>query len=129
MNPATARYLDGPKLVDWLRRLRILEEDLRVQVGDRWEVRIRRWADGSAASVFIADELLCSLGVCLGEVPDDFYREPPRRGAGDFTPIGGRKINRILDLRKDGLSFAEIGRRVGCDSKTAKAHVLKAGLA
>lgn len=126
MSPATASYLDGPRLVAWLHRIGALEGYGSVQLGRRGEVRIRRWRDGGAASIGVADELLCSLGVCLGEVPDEFYRDPPADGW--TRRLGAEEIERILALHDDGLTFAEIGRQVGCDGKTAKSHVLKAGL-
>lgn len=119
MNPETAQWLDGPKLVAWLKRLHILT-DPALQVGGNHASTLRKWELGVAASVYTADTVLHKLGVCLGEIPDEFYREPPDRTTNKTgKPISSEKVAQIRRLRRRGLSFAEIGRRVGVSGKSA----------
>jgi hypothetical protein len=125
VSPETATYLDGARFVEWLEDRRLINpvETLRGQVGDRWESTVRRWRN-RPAQVYVVDQFLCSIGVCLGELPDDLYCEPPKRGRGKrITP---QKARRIRQLASEGVSYAEIGRRLHICHKTAAVHA-KAG--
>jgi hypothetical protein len=126
MSPESAEWIDGPRLVAWCEGLAVIDlEDLKTQIGSRWETRVRAWRDGGAAHVYTVDEFLCSRGVCLGEMPDEFWRDPPSRSA-QAVEIPKEKSERILRLFKLGWNYADIGRIVGCDKKTARSHVRKA---
>jgi hypothetical protein len=123
VDPTTAMYLDGPGIVAWLEEGLIIDsEESPRYLHPNHRSAIERWRRGSAASIYTADEVLCKLGVCLGELPDDLWREPPETSA---NAIGGDIRARILRLWELGWNYADIGRIVGCDKKTAKSHILQ----
>lgn len=126
MNPLEATHLDGPKLIAWIRGRGLLHKGhVKSEVGKRWECQVRRWEHGRAVKIPTADEFLVALDIALGEVPDEIYRIRPAQAG---SPISAHAHERILQLGSDPkLTFAAIGRLVGCDPKTAKAHLVKAG--
>ncbi|HYJ22537.1 MAG TPA: hypothetical protein VEW07_10995 [Solirubrobacterales bacterium] len=117
-------WLDGPKLVAWLED-RYLLTDPRGQLGKEGSDRISKWKAGRAASVYTADRILLDLGVCLGELPDSLYRGNPREGTANER-IDAETRRRIVALAHEGKNFSQIGKAVGCDSKTAARYVRKA---
>ncbi len=117
-------FLDGPKLVAWLED-RFLLTDPRAQLGKEGSDRISKWKAGRAANVYTADRILLKLGVCLGELPDDLYRDNPRTGIANER-VGDEARERIIALAQQGKNFSQIGREVGHDSKTVARYVRKA---
>lgn len=127
MNPVVATHIDGPALIPWLaHRLGMPVGELSSFVGRRWETRIHRWRKGTAAKVETVDELLCELNVCLGEIPDDFYRDRPKI---DFSPIPPETVTRIVELGSAGEhTLTEIAREVGASRATVRDRLAKAGV-
>jgi DNA-binding CsgD family transcriptional regulator len=124
MNPSIATHLDGPKLIAWLReRGSLPTTGLNSYVGKRWECQVRRWANGRALHVHTADEFLLSIGVQLGEVPDDLYRAAPGRLT---APVSEEERARMVALRGEGLPVGTIARRLGRDHNTVKRYVAEA---
>lgn len=115
-------WLDGPKLVTWLEETGILTCPT-VQLGED-ECRIRRWRDGCAASYYAADRILCKLGVCIGELPEDFYRERPENGR--RAPIDAATKKRMVRLYRKHGNFAAVARVVGRGEKTVARYVREA---
>lgn len=127
LDPSTATHLDGPKLVDWLYDRGALPRDgLKGFVGKRWESQVRRWRKGRAVRIGTADEFLLSLGVQLGEVPEECYRHVPGPRAIQVTE---EEADRMAALRSRGLSIGEIARQIERDHNSVKLHLRKAGIA
>jgi hypothetical protein len=121
MGTAAMTFIDGPRFVAWLRdRGALGGGSLTRQVGERWESSVRRWEKGRAVFVHTADEFLLTLGVQLGEVPEDLYRRGTK-GRGNEVTEGERA--RMWALRDDGLGIGEIARLLGRDHKTIRNHL------
>lgn len=104
-------WLDGPKLVAWMEENGL--DCPKRQLG-AYEYRVRRWKQGSAASVWVADDVLTTIGCCLGELPDDLYREPPMRNK--IPPATARKAVKLIE---SGMNPTDAARVLRIDPKTA----------
>jgi len=125
------------QLLDWIdgaRLLRWLEEDRRAikpnQTADdfgRHGRMVRSWrTENRKTRVHIVDEFLCSIDVCLGEVPDDCFCEDPRFHKVPHVPVSSEKSERIAKLRELGWTVGEIAAMVGVTRRTAERHSRKA---
>jgi hypothetical protein len=109
-------WLDGPKLVSWLKHNAGLTSP-KAQLGKR-EYLIRRWRDGGKASVWLVDSVLVELGVCMGELPDEVWTSPPSRG----TPIAQEFVVEIRRRLAVAESVISISRALGVDPKTVRRY-------
>ena len=127
MNPLDAKHLDGPKVVEWLEERNLLKPTREAAVGKNLAYRLRHWEKGAAAEVYAVDRLMCRVGRALGELPDDFYREPPAHWKGGIKrAMSDEKVELIHALAADeSLTYTQIGDRVGCNRRTV-AKYLKA---
>jgi hypothetical protein len=72
MNPD---WYDGPKLAEWICAKGVLDE-LHYR-SPSWRA-VNRWKNGSAASVYAVDRVLCEVGMHISEIPDEFATDDPR---------------------------------------------------
>ena len=123
----TAEYMDGAGVIAWLEERHLLDTgESLTYLGERFRNAVHRWKSShNVASVYLVDELLCSLGVCLGELPDELYRNGPVPG-GRSLDDGVRE--RIVALRRLKWTQREIAAIVGVDQKTVRVYLRKAGL-
>lgn len=69
-------WIDGPKLVAWLKLRGFQARPHFV----KYAHRIEHWQKGGRANVYTVDDLLTRLGYHLSELPEDFWTAPPRYG-------------------------------------------------
>ncbi len=109
ISPETAEWLDGPRLVEWLR-----ENGLRSakgQLGGSLERAYGRWREGGMASVYTVDQVLVKLHLHLTDIPESLWAFGRRRRDGGIDSSGRRE---------------EILRRLGAgDSVSAVARDLR----
>jgi hypothetical protein len=113
--PPQTDWIDGPKLVAWLEESDILTA-VSIQVGRDDECRIRAWRGGGAADYYVADRILCKLGVCIGELPESFFRSAPDRTIHGRVDTATER--RIVRLYREHQSFRAVARIVGRGEKT-----------
>jgi hypothetical protein len=113
-------WLDGPKIVTWLEESGILTCP-SIQVGREDECRIRAWRGGGAADYYVADRILCKLGVCIGELPESFFRSAPDRTI--TGRVDAATEQRIVRLYRTHQSFRAVARIVGRGEKTVARYV------
>lgn len=119
VDPTTAEWLDGPGLIEWLEAHGGLEYP-SIQLGTD-ERRVNIWRAGGKANVFAADRVLCRLGVCLGELPDELWTTPPLPGGGGISPEKAEEmVRRVLEAKE---AAARVARDLGCDPKTVRRYV------
>lgn len=126
MSPETAMWVDGAKLVRWLEDdLHLIDDEQLGAHGRRWERSVRAWKnEGRRAHIYTVDEFLCTLGVCLGEMPDEFWVDESVRG--NAAEIDDTMKLRILKLWDLGWAKNEIAAIVGVGRDTVRRHVRKA---
>ncbi len=112
-------WLKGEELRDWLERTGILT-DIRAQLGRHDERCVQHWRAGAAVHVYTADRILCKLGVCLGELPDSMYREPPRRSPS--KRFGDAEVAKLRQLLKTEKTNREIAEAVGCSARSVRKY-------
>jgi hypothetical protein len=135
------RYLDGPRLVEWLEAeglVYIDEDDRRSTCGLRSEGsyctaydmdgrqsfmrRFSEWRSGSTASVYTVDEFLIARGRHLSELPDDLYVSHRRA-----TVESGVRSEAVA-LYAAGVGPREVGRRLGVNESSVDRWARRAGL-
>lgn len=72
----SGEWLDGPKLVAWLRKNDCKLTEPYIGYHAR---AARHWREGAAVSVYEADKVLTKLALHLELVPEDVWRGPPTR--------------------------------------------------
>jgi hypothetical protein len=122
ISPETAEWLDGPRLVEWLR-----ENGLRSAkaLGARLERRLGDWRQGTAASVYVLDEILVQLHLNLRDIPDDLWVETPYQHGRESVSQTRREVVRLTRL---GFSTSAIAEQLGRDPSTVREHRRKAGM-
>jgi hypothetical protein len=129
MSPETATHIDGLRLVRWLEDdVRALDAARLEAMGDRFGRMIRGWKEGRVSSVYAVDETLCALGVCLGEVPAEFYCEDPRIGK-TGKALSPEKKASIVKLCRLDWTRREVACILGVDATTVERHMRKAATA
>ncbi len=103
-------WLDGPKLVAWLRSQ---GADLTApSVGHR-ERAIRHWRRGGLAMLSTADELLVHLGLTLASVPGDCWvtaNPRARRFSAQVRAAAARRVRAGADPQR-------VADEVGCSRR------------
>lgn len=122
---AATDWLDGPKLVAWLEGTGLLT-NASIQVGRDDESLIRGWRGGRAANYYVADRVLCRLGVCIGELPPSFYRSEPARSGHRRAPVDSATKRRMVRLYREHRSFRAVAQIVGRSEKTVARYVREA---
>ncbi|MGH7265889.1 MAG: hypothetical protein ACREMB_13745 [Candidatus Rokuibacteriota bacterium] len=83
------RWLDGPKLVAWLRERAGQrpptgqEDDLtwaRALLGPTFQRQLRQWQRGTKVDLYCLDRWLVRLYLHPAEIPDECWCGPPSRG-------------------------------------------------
>lgn len=62
------RFLDGPRLCEWLESLDLFISQSAVR-------RMYEWRRGGLADVYTVDRYLCRWGMHLDDVPEDCWSE------------------------------------------------------
>lgn len=131
VDPTTAGWIDGGKLVHWLEHdRRTIDTEHTEDFGDRFGRMIRGWkTEGRRTRVHAVDEFLCAIGVCLGEIPEDFYCTDPRAGKAPHSAVTPEQSEQIVNLRRLGWTHREIAAMAGVTPRTVSRHLRGAGLA
>lgn len=122
ISPETAEWLDGPRVVDWLRANGLRSAKA---LGGKLERRLQDWRHGTAASVYVLDEILVQLHLNLHDVPDDLWIETPYQHGRE--PVSQTR-SEVVRLTRLGLSTSAIAERLGRDPSTVREHRRRAGL-
>jgi len=128
MSDQLPAWINGAQLLSWLEHDRRAIDTTDIKwLDDRFERMVRRWKEeGTRSRVHDVDEFLCSIDVCLGEVPEEFYCEDPRAKKGPWKPVTPEKSERIAKLRELGWTVREIAAMVGVTRRTVERHARKA---
>ena len=114
-DPVNDPCINGPKLAAWLRerdRLPLSLDSEKRRGGPPDPIahllrRVKYWEKGEQAEVVTVDKWFCELGLCLTELPDDFWEDRngrPRKSRPNPTK------QRALQLLNDGLGITEVAR-------------------
>lgn len=112
------RYLDGPKLVEWLTR----DEGVRFErLTDAQKRRWRDWEAGERADLYGAvDRILTSQGISMRLIPDDCWAKDQRK---ERRPrLSNEEVRALrheaLVLIKEGHSNKQIADKLNVNNTT-----------
>ena len=113
------RYLDGPKLVSWLKEEGVKPEKLTDAQKRRW----RDWVKGDRADLYGAvDRILTNHGISMRLIPDDCWakdQRAERKARLSSEEIANLKREAAL-LINEGGGNEEIAKRLNLDKSTIR---------
>lgn len=115
-------WLDGPKLVEWLKENGLKRIDELQPINAR---AVRRWKKtGTKANIYSADRVLTEIERHLPELPDELWTTDPNRQA--VRKITPEQRLEIFERAEAGEPVKLIAESFGIDPRAVRYHRDKA---